>query len=99
MFIVVSILSIISLCAIDQLIKWIVQIKLMPVKVIDFIPGILEWKYVENTGAAFGSLSNNTFLLSVITSIMIIACLIALFSGKIKDKFLSVCLVLVVSGG
>lgn len=99
MFVVVSILFIFFLCVIDQLIKWVVQIKLMPVGVIDFIPGILEWKYVENTGAAFGSMSNNTFLLSVITSILIIACLIVLFSGKIKDKFLSVCLILIVSGG
>lgn len=92
-------ISIIILCSIDQLIKMVVSKYLMPVGSANVIPGILELKYVENTGAAFGSMSNSTFALSVFTSVLIIVCLVALFSGKVKDKVIRVCLILIVSGG
>lgn len=91
--------SISILCIIDQLIKWAVKTYLLPVGNVTLIPGVLELKYVENTGAAFGSMSNSTFALSVFTSALILACLIALFSGKLKDKVLRICLILIVSGG
>ena len=96
---VVSVLMIAVLTAVDQLIKWIVEKNLMPVGRMDFIPNFIEWKYVENTGAAFGSLSNNTDLLSIFTIIIILVCFVVLMSGKIKDKFYYICGVLIVSGG
>ena len=99
MFQIFSALSIIVFCVIDQLIKLSVKNHLMPVGSVTVIPNILELKYVENTGAAFGSMSNSTFLLSVFTSVMIIACLVALLCGKIKDKVLKFCLILIISGG
>ncbi|MBQ7579738.1 MAG: signal peptidase II [Clostridia bacterium] len=95
----ITAVSIITLCAVDQLIKLAVKNYLLPLGSVVIIPRVLELKYVENTGAAFGSMSNNTFALSVFTSALIIACLVALFSGKVKDKVLRVCLVMIVSGG
>ena len=96
---VISLLSIILLCLIDQLIKWFVKVHLVPLDSVTVIPGVLEWKYVENTGAAFGSLSDNTFLLSVVTSALILCCLAALLSGKIKDKVYVACMILITAGG
>jgi len=37
------------------------------------IPGILNWRYAENTGAAFSALSGATWLLSVLTALLIAA--------------------------
>ena len=99
MFQIFSALSIIILCVIDQLIKWAVKSYLVPLGRVTVIPGVVELKYVENTGAAFGSMSNSTFLLSIFTSVLIVGCLIALFCGKIKDRFLKICLILIISGG
>ena len=96
---ILTAIFIILLCVIDQLIKLAVKTYLLPVESVSVIPKILELKYVENTGAAFGSMSNSTFALSVFTSVLILACLIALFSGKVKDKVLRFCLILIVSGG
>lgn len=99
MFHLISAFLIILFVLIDQLIKWAVKVHLMPLGSVTLIPNVIELKYVENSGAAFGSMSNNTFLLSVFTSVLIIGCMIALFSGKIKDRFLSICFVFIISGG
>ena len=96
---VVSVIAIAVLTVIDQFIKWIVEKNLMPIGRQDFIPGFIEWKYVENTGAAFGSLSDNTVLLSVFTLIVIFVCFIGLLTAKTKDKLFYICGALIVSGG
>ncbi len=95
----VSIICIAVLVAADQLIKAIVVERLMPVGSADFIPGIVEFNYTENTGAAFSILENHTEILSVLTFVIIIAGLIYLMSGKIKSKLLTVGAILVLSGG
>ncbi len=88
-----------ALVAIDQIIKYIVVKDLMPVGKADFIPGILEWNYTENTGAAFSIFENHTAVLSVFTTVIIVAGFIYLFSGKIKSKINYTALVMILSGG
>ena len=95
----VSIICMAVLVAADQLIKMVVEDRLMPVGSADFIPGIIEWNYTQNTGAAFSIMENHTEILSVFTFLIIIAGLVYLLSGKIKDKLLVVAAVLVLSGG
>ncbi|MBQ7957099.1 MAG: signal peptidase II [Clostridia bacterium] len=95
----VSILCIAVLVAADQLIKMVVEDRLMPVGSIDFIPGIIEWNYTENTGAAFSIMENHTEILSVFTLVIIVLGLIYLLSGRIKNKVLVAAAILVLSGG
>lgn len=95
----VSIISIALLVGADQLIKTVVTDRLMPIGRADFIPGIVEFNYTENTGAAFSLLENHTDVLSIITSLIIIAGLVYLMSGKLKNKFLISSGVLVLAGG
>ncbi len=99
MAVTISLLSIALLTAIDQIIKRFVEVKLFPVESVDFIPGFLRWEYVENTGAAFGSFSNNTLLLVYITGIAILAGIIAIVAKKFKNKFLLTTVVIIISGG
>ena len=82
----VSIICIALLVSADQLIKTIVESRLMPVGSADFIPGIIEFNYTENTGAAFSILESHTELLSIVTLVIIVAGLVYLLSGKIKSK-------------
>ncbi len=99
MFQAVSIIVIAVLTVIDQLTK---HIAVMTVKVngpVEFLFGSFQFRYVENTGAAFSSFSDNTLVLAVLTSVILAGCLILLFSKRIKSMFMNVCLLLVVSGG
>lgn len=95
----VSIIAIAGLTAIDQIIKFFVERDLQPVGEKVFIEGFIGWQYVRNTGAAFGSFSNNTMLLTVFTSVLLLAGIAALLMGKIKNKFYRVCAVIVIAGG
>lgn len=95
----VSIICIAVLVAADQLIKMVVTDRLMPIGSADFIPGIVEFNYTENTGAAFSILENHTEILSIVTLVIIVAGLAYLLSGKLKNKFLVASAILVLAGG
>ena len=99
MAVFISLLSIAALTAADQIIKYFVLLYLKPVGSVGAINGFLEWDYVENTGAAFGSFSGNTALLSVITAVIIIAGIAAIILKKINNKFLLVTATVIIAGG
>ena len=96
---VISILSIVLLTALDQIIKYFVELNLKPVQSISVLNNVLEWDYVQNTGAAFGAFSEKTTLLSVITGIIIIIGIAALVAKKIKNKYLAATAVMIIAGG
>ncbi len=99
MAVVISLLSMAVLTVADQVIKFFVERDLRPVEEIPFIDGFLHWEYVQNTGAAFGSFSDNTVLLSIITGIIIFCGIVAIIIKKINNKFLLVTSVMIISGG
>ncbi len=96
---IISLIFIAVLTAADQIIKVFVERDLQPVGEKAFIEGFIGWQYVRNTGAAFGSFSDNTLLLTIFTAVFLLAGIIALLSGKIKNKFYKVCAVMVIAGG
>ena len=95
----ISLAAVILLTAADQLIKFFVERDLQPVISADFINGFIGWHYVRNTGAAFGSFSDSTTLLSVFTGVVIAAGIAAILMGKIKSKYCLVCAVMIIAGG
>ena len=99
MFQAISLEVIIFLTVIDQLTKYVAVTNVKVNGPVEFLFGLFQFRYVENTGAAFSSFSNNTTVLSVITAVILAGCLILLLSKKLKSKFMNVCLVLVISGG
>ncbi len=96
---IVSLISIAVLTVIDQVIKFFIEKDLRPVNEIPFVDGFLHWEYVQNTGAAFGSFSDKTTLLSIITGVIILGGIIAIILKKINHKFLLVTSVMIISGG
>lgn len=87
------------LIAADQLIKIAVKLWLEPIGTMKIIDGVLQLNYVENTGAAFSSFSDNTTLLSIITAILLILLTVYLFSKKIKFGLSYVALTAIIAGG
>ena len=65
----------------------------------EFLFGLFQFRYTENTGAAFSSFSNNKSILIVFTGLVIVLCLFLLLTKKVKAKIPVVCLVMIVSGG
>ena len=99
MGVLISFISIAVLTAADQLIKLVVERNLQPIGTAEFINGFIGWNYVRNTGAAFGSFSQSTTLLTVVTGAVIFAGIILIATKKIKSKFYLTCAVLIISGG
>lgn len=59
----------------DQITKYLAYVYLQPQATIPIINKFFYLTYVENRGAAFGILQNKVWLLSIITSIIILAAL------------------------
>ena len=96
---IISLVSIAVLTAVDQIIKYFVERDLQPVGRQPFIEGFIGWSYVRNTGAAFGSFSESTALLSVFTAAVILVGIVVILTGKLRAKVHQVCAVMIVSGG
>lgn len=61
----------------DQLSKYIV-VKNIYQSSAEFIPGVLGFRYCENTGAAFSMFSNGTMALAVVSIIMVVLLVLAM---------------------
>ena len=96
---VITLVSVALLVAVDQIIKLLVIEHLEPMGSLPLIDGIIQLNYAENTGAAFGSFSAHTNLLSIFTAVMIIIGLWYLFAKKRKVDVEYVCIALIMAGG
>lgn len=99
MFQAVSLAVIVVLTVIDQLTKYIAVNTVKINGPEEFLFGLFQFRYAENTGAAFSSFSDNTVILTVATVIILAGCLILLMSKKIKSMFTNICLMLIIAGG
>ena len=86
------------LAGIDQLLKY-VAITSFKVQNVPIIDDVLILTYTENTGAAFSILRNHTWILAVVTAILLIVLLALVFIKKIKSHYLLINFALVFSGG
>ncbi len=87
------------LTAVDQFIKMTVITNLKPIGTVSIIPGLLEFTYLENTGAAFGFFPGFSWVIIILTLILTVIVLVFLFRYK-HHSFLSYAwCTLVVAGG
>lgn len=85
--------------AIDRITKVWAQTKLSKIDEIVIIKNFFSFKYLENTGAAFGVLQNKTILLVLITVILTAVIVFYIVKYKPKSKLLRISLTLIVTGG
>ncbi len=89
-----------AVIAADQLTKIIIRANL---DLGERIPVIGDWfriTYVQNTGTAFSMFSGNKMVTLVLTSILIVACLILIVhESRSGSRSLAVCLTFVMAGG
>lgn len=96
---VITVMSIAVLVSLDQIIKLLVIKYLEPIGSLPLIDGFIQLNYAENTGAAFGSFSGYTWILSIFTLMVIVAGLVYILKGKVKFGVEYVCITLILAGG
>ncbi len=99
MTVTITLVVVALLVGLDQFTKFLVLTNVKPVAAVPFIDGIIQFRYVENTGAAFSILSEKTWLLSILTGVMILIGLLYLFLGKADNKLQYISLTLIIAGG
>ena len=62
---ILSVILCLALVGADQFIKYLVVEYLKPIEYVDVVEGFLRFRYVENTGAVFGSFATHTVLLTI----------------------------------
>lgn len=99
MFQAVSLAIIAVLTVIDRLTKYaaVATVKVDGSK--EFLFGLFNFTYVENTGAAFSLFSDKTDALSLLTVLFLVAMVFLLMKKTFSSKFLNASLMLVIAGG
>jgi signal peptidase II len=87
------------LAAADQLIKVWAVMSLEPVRSIEIIPGIFSLTFVRNYGAAFGILQNQRILLIAVVTLVVLAGVYLIISGRLSDKPVIRMAALILAGG
>jgi signal peptidase II len=82
----------------DQVTKFLAKTRLYPNNDIELIPGIFDFTYVENRGAAFGIFQNMKFLLIGVTSVVIIFMIYYLIKNRHINKWITLSLILIIAG-
>lgn len=94
-----AILLCLALVGADQIIKLLVINYLKPIQYVDVIEGVLRFRYVENTGAIFGSFATHTVVLTIFSVVLLGITIFFLVTNKNKSKFVNICLLFMISGG
>lgn len=84
---------------IDQISKYLVVIYMDLHESVSVIPHVLNFTYIRNTGAAFGSFTESRWVFMIASTVMIVAILVFMLVKKPKSKLLLWALTLIVSGG
>lgn len=97
-FVLAGVVAALFLAA-DQFTKYIVMSNMELYQTIDFIDGFMNFTYIHNNGGAWGMLGGYTWLLIVVTAIIMVGLIVALVKIGKNDIlfFWSGCLIL--SGG
>ena len=95
----VSLIIAALLVIVDQLIKIIIDLWLVPQGEVVVIDGLFSLAYVENRGAAWGALEGKRWFLIAVAAIAIAIIIYMLYKGKIKGLCYTVATVMLLAGG
>jgi signal peptidase II len=97
--IIISVSLILVGVGLDQLTKYLVVANMELHESVEVIPGIFNFTYIQNDGAAFGMFDDSRWIFLTLSTAAIIGIFVFLFWKKPQDKLLLSSLILIVSGG
>lgn len=86
------------LVAIDQITKYLTVQNIPLHEVVDFIPNVVSFTYIRNTGAAFSILEGQMWFFYIITVIVVGFLLYYMYTEAKDDKVLGVLLAFILAG-
>lgn len=87
-----------ALVALDQLVKFLVRSNIGLGESVPFLPHVLQFTYVQNTGAAFSLLEEHTWVLTLISLGASILLAVLLLKKVFPHPFAMTCLSVVLAG-
>lgn len=96
---ILAILTGFCLLGFDQYTKALVSESFALFEKKEFINGFIDLIYVHNSGGAWGILSGKTWVLLVVTVLIMVSCVFALVKYGKKNRLLFWAVTLVISGG
>lgn len=97
-FFILGIVLILTVAA-DQITKFLCVKFLELGESVTIIPGVLNFTYIRNTGAAFGSLSNSRWIFMVMSVLMIVLLVCYIISAKDIKPMTAAILSMIAGGG
>lgn len=98
-FAIISILCAAGLVVVDHLIKLWATYVLQPGGVMQVIPGLLDFTYTQNFGAAFSMLNGKSWFFIIATAVVSAALIVALFVYKHHNWLSYLSCTMIVAGG
>lgn len=86
------------LVAIDQFTKYLTVQNIALYEVVEFIPNVLSFTYIQNSGAAWSILEGQILFFVVVTVIVIAVILYYLYTEGQEDKFFGTILSIILAG-
>jgi len=86
------------LVVLDQLTKYLVRANIPLGGSVEFLPGVMDFTYVQNTGMAFSMLSEHTWLLAVLSAAVTVFLIVMLVKKEITHPFGVLSVSLVIAG-
>jgi len=87
-----------ALVGLDQLVKVLVRTHIPLHGSVEFLPGIMDFTYVQNTGAAFSILSDHTWLLTMVSAVVAVVLIIMLCKNVLRHPIGKTILSLIIAG-
>ena len=85
--------------AFDQLTKLLASVYLKPIDDVALWEGVFHLNYHENTGAAFGMMSDARWVFMLFSTVAILLFGVYLFSGNVGNRLTGISAALIISGG
>ena len=97
--IIISVILMAVIVVLDQVTKYAVVENLFYGQSVEVIPGVLNFTYVRNEGAAFGSMDDARWIFMSLSTVAIVAILVYMFWKKPQSKMLLAALTMITGGG
>ena len=97
--IIISVVLMLVAVVLDQVSKYLIVANFELYESVDVIPGVFRFTYIQNDGAAFGSLDDARWVFMILSTVAIAAILGYMFWKKPQNKLLLSALILITGGG
>ncbi len=95
---ILAIIAAVVFLAVDQITKFSVSTNFELYESREFLNGFIDLVYIHNRGGAWGIMQGKTWLLLIVTAIMLAVCVVILIKSR-NNKLLFWAISLVLSGG